>query len=85
MGHQLVSQEITLWYTVTNNQLSKFILDAILTSPKLDCSGLTDVKLSLNHWFVTGQLNPLISTPAEGFIEVSNDDGNSWEQVANFG
>ena len=73
-------------YTVTNNQLvSPGPIDAILTSPKLDCSGLTDVKLSLNHWFVTGQLNPLISTPAEGFIEVSNDNGNSWEQVAKFG
>lgn len=47
--------------------------EAALTSPVFDCSGLTAVQLSFNHFFTAGY-------GGQGFVEVY--DGSVWQQVA---
>ncbi|MBC2846429.1 T9SS type A sorting domain-containing protein [Winogradskyella flava] len=50
--------------------------DAALESPIFDCSGLTSVTLSFNHFFTAG-------FGGQGFVEVSTD-GVGWSQVASY-
>lgn len=49
--------------------------EAALESPVFDCSSLTNVQLSLNHFFVSGY-------GGEGYVEVYN--GSVWIEVAAF-
>lgn len=48
--------------------------NAAMESPTFDCSALTSVTLSYNHFFTAGYAG-------EGFVEVSTD-GTTWTQVA---
>ncbi|WP_339624929.1 T9SS type A sorting domain-containing protein [uncultured Winogradskyella sp.] len=50
--------------------------DAALESPVFDCSTLTSVTLSFNHFFTAG-------FGGEGFVEVSND-GTNWTLVDSY-
>ena len=61
-------------------------VNSTLISPSFDCSGKNNLKLSFNHWFVSDTF-PLAdnSVPATGYVEVSNDNGTNWIEVAVFG
>lgn len=50
--------------------------NSALESPIFDCSGLTSVTLSFNHFFTAG-------FGGQGFVEVSSD-GIGWSQVASY-
>jgi len=49
--------------------------DAALESPSFDCTGLTNVTLTYNHFFTSG-------FGGAGFVEVYN--GSTWVQVASY-
>lgn len=62
-------------------------VNSTLTSISFDCSGKSNLKLSFNHFFVSEPfpLADFTTTPATGYVEVSNDNGTNWIQVAVFG
>ena len=58
--------------------LDAAIVDASLTSPVFDCSGLTEVKLSYGYYILSSAVGYIGS----GFVEVY--DGMSWTTVAEY-
>lgn len=73
------------WFDSANNGVDNGIAEELaLTSPAFDCSGLNLVVLSFSNWFSEGGVTDS-STAGEGFVEVSNDGGTSWTDVATFG
>ena len=73
------------WFDSANNGVDNGIAEELaLTSPAFDCSGLSSVLLSFSNWFSEGGVTDS-STAGEGFVEVSNDGGTSWTDVATFG
>lgn len=62
-------------------------INSTLTSTSFDCSGKNNLKLSFNNWFLSEPfpLADFTTTPATGYVEVSNDNGTNWIEVAVFG
>jgi hypothetical protein len=62
----------------SSTYLDAAIVDASLTSPVFDCSGLTEVKLSYGYYILSSAIGYIGS----GFVEVY--DGMSWTTVAEY-
>ena len=62
----------------SSTYLDAAIVDASLTSPVFDCSGLTEVKLSYGYYILSSAVGYIGS----GFVEVY--DGMSWTTVAEY-